>query len=78
MLNAKLARECKRLGLKRITTHSFRHAAATHLLRSGAGIRAVQAFLGHKRIGCTQRYTHVVTEDLKEVLASFHPREALR
>jgi site-specific recombinase XerD len=78
LLNAKLARECGRLSLKRITTHSFRHAAATHMLRSGAGIRSVQALLGHKRIGCTQRYTHVVTEDLKEVLASFHPREALR
>jgi len=48
------------------------------MLRSGAGIRFVQALLDHKRVGCTQRYTHVVTEDLKEVLASFHPREALR
>ena len=78
LLNAKLARECSRLSLKRITTHCFRHAAATHLLRSGAGIRAVQALLGHKRIGCTQRYTHVLTEDLQEVLACFHPREILR
>jgi site-specific recombinase XerD len=66
LLNAKLARECGRLSLKRITTHSFRHAAATHMLRSGAGIRSVQAFLGRKRFGCTQRYTHVVTEDKRK------------
>ena len=75
LLNAKLGRECRRLGLKRITTHSFRHSAATHLLKNGAGIRQVQAFLGHQSIGSTERYTHVVTEDLKAVLGRFHPRE---
>lgn len=75
LLNAKLARECRRLGLKRITSHSFRHAAATHLLQSGAGIRAVQAFLGHKDISSTERYTHVVTQDLKAVIEACHPRE---
>jgi site-specific recombinase XerD len=75
-VNASLRRECRRLGLKQITTHSFRHAAATHLLRSGAGIRQVQAFLGHHSIGSTERYTHVVTEDLKTIIACCHPREA--
>jgi len=75
-VNAALRRECRRLGLKQVTTHSFRHAAATHLLRSGAGIRQVQAFLGHHSIGSTERYTHVVTEDLKSLIACCHPREA--
>lgn len=75
LLNRKLAHECKRLGLKRISTHSFRHTAATHLLQSGAGIRQVQAFLGHKKITSTQRYTHVVTQDLKAVVEACHPRE---
>jgi len=74
-VNAALRRECLRLGLKQITTHSFRHAAATNLLRSGAGIRQVQAFLGHHSIGSTERYTHVVTEDLKTLIACCHPRE---
>jgi integrase/recombinase XerC len=75
LLNAKLSRECRRLHLKRITSHSFRHAAATHLLQSGAGIRQVQAFLGHQSITSTERYTHVVTEDLKAVISGCHPRE---
>jgi site-specific recombinase XerD len=75
-VNAILRRECRRLGLKQITTHSFRHAAATHLLRSGAGIRQVQAFLGHHSICSTERYTHVLTEDLKTLIACWHPREA--
>ena len=75
MLNRKLLAECRRLGLKMITTHSFRHSAATHVLRSGAGIREVQAFLGHRKITTTERYTRVVKEDLKHVVMSFHPRE---
>ena len=75
LLNRKLRAECKRLGLKEITTHSFRHSAATHLLRAGAGIREVQAFLGHCKITTTERYTRVVKEDLKAVIAHCHPRE---
>jgi integrase/recombinase XerD len=74
MLNNKLKRECRRLGLKPITTHSFRHSSATHMLRSGAGIRQVQCMLGHSRINTTQRYTRVIKEDLKTVMDRFHPR----
>jgi integrase/recombinase XerD len=75
MLNAKLKRECRRLGLKTITCHSFRHSSATHMLKSGAGIRHVQALLGHERISSTERYTRVVKEDLKKVIKACHPRE---
>lgn len=75
LLNRALARECGRRGLPRLTTHSFRHAAATHLLRGGAGIRQVQALLGHRRIGTTAIYTQVVKEDLRQVVHRFHPRE---
>jgi integrase/recombinase XerD len=75
MLNAKLARECRRLGLKVITSHSFRHSSATHMLKSGAGIREVQALLGHERITTTERYTRVVKEDLKKAITACHPRE---
>lgn len=75
MLNAKLQRECRRLGLKYITSHSFRHSSATHMLKSGAGIREVQALLGHERISSTERYTRVVKEDLKKVVKICHPRE---
>lgn len=77
LVNRRLARECRRLGLPVMSSHGFRHAAATHMLRSGAGLRHIQAFLGHERIGSTERYTHVVAEDLKRVLAACHPREAV-
>lgn len=75
MLNRKLKNECLRLGLPVITSHAFRHSAATHMLRMGAGIRQVQALLGHVRIATTQMYTRVVKEDLKEVVHACHPRE---
>ncbi|MBN2250514.1 MAG: tyrosine-type recombinase/integrase [Candidatus Altiarchaeota archaeon] len=75
LLNGKLKRECARLGLPLITSHSFRHSSATHLLRAGAGIRQVQMMLGHESIASTQWYTRVMKEDLKEVIDCCHPRE---
>lgn len=77
LLNVKLRKECQRLGLKVITAHGFRHSIATHILRSGAGIREVQAFLGHARITSTEMYTRIVKDDLKNVIHKHHPREVL-
>jgi len=77
LLNVKLRKECRRLGLKVITAHGFRHSIATHILRSGAGIREVQVFLGHARISSTEIYTRIVKDDLKNVIHKHHPREVL-
>jgi site-specific recombinase XerD len=75
VVNRKLVNESRRLGLKKITSHSFRHSAATHLLRAGAGIREVQEMLGHRNITSTEAYTRILKEDLKEAIGKFHPRE---
>jgi integrase/recombinase XerC len=75
VVNRKLGNESRRLGLKKITSHSLRHSAATHLLRAGAGIREVQEMLGHRNITSTEAYTRIVKEDLRNVIGKFHPRE---
>jgi integron integrase len=58
----------RRIGLsKPVTPHSFRHAYATHALRSGMDPRTLQQLLGHSDLRTTLRYLHACDRSEDEV-----------
>lgn len=60
---------------KTVSTHTFRHTCATHMLKNGAPIRHLQDMLGHESLESTQLYTRVTINDLKAIHGKYHPSE---
>jgi integrase/recombinase XerD len=55
-----------RAGIKKhIGPHMFRHSIATHLMAQNTNLRTIQMMLGHADVSTTQKYTHVVTDDIR-------------
>jgi integrase len=73
-LNLRLAKVCKKAGLRKITWHVLRHTFASHLAMSGAPLNIVQTLLGHSSITTTMRYAHVAPSTLRTAIEMLNPR----
>ncbi len=67
-LDRAIKRAVKLAGItKRVTSHTFRHSFATHLLQTGTDIRTIQSLLGHNNVSTTMIYTHVLRQGAQGV-----------
>lgn len=61
------------LAAKRVGAHTFRHAAAIHLLRSGNALPVIRSWLGHASVTTTDRYTEIDTETKRRAVEATDP-----
>jgi len=61
-------------GSRRI--HGTRHHAGSTVLKRTKNLKAVQGLLGHASINSSQRYAHVLIDDLREAVEDEVPRDS--
>lgn len=61
------------LARKRVGAHTFRHAAAIHLLRAGNALPVVRSWLGHVSVVTTDHYTRIDLDTKRRALQATEP-----
>ena len=56
-----------------LSPHSFRHAAAVHLLEAGVEVNVIRAWLGHVSLETTNRYAEITLRMKAEALEACEP-----
>jgi integron integrase len=77
----KAVKEAARKGKinKHVTPHVLRHCFATHLYRSGVGVKEIQEYMGHQNVETTMIYIHTCEEDkIKSPMDRLNERRILR
>jgi site-specific recombinase XerD len=62
-------RAAKKIGLPTLRPHDLRHAFVTRKLAEGVPAQLVMRYVGHADLATTLRYTHLVPEHLRAVVA---------
>lgn len=76
-LSRRLARVCKKAGIRKIGWHTLRHTFATQLSMLGTPLNTVQTLLGHSTIATTMRYAHTAPSTLRCAIDMLNPKTAV-
>ena len=61
-------------GLPHLNIHQLRASAVTHMVNAGMTIGYAQHLLGHQELATTKTYVQVHQQELRQLLATVHPR----
>lgn len=66
------------LAAKNISPHSFRHAAAVHLVAAGVDVTVIRSWLGHVHLNTTNHYAQANLDTKREALERLDPSSTIK